>query len=333
MFYYSTILMRTTFSLLLCLIYLGSFAQELGPFRPQDQPPAPDYAQGKYWSALPFRHDAADEIPNTEQWVSDSLKNVDVFYIYPTIYRKGATWCADVNDEKLNQKIDRLPVRLQASVFNASCRVYAPRYRQGIIKCYYDTANGKPALDFAYEDVKRAFEYYLQHYNHGRPIIIASHSQGSTHALKLLHEYFDGKPLSKQLVCAYVVGMGIDDRSYHVIKPCGRAAETGCYVTWSSFKAGYDPQHSILVGRVGVNPISWTRDTAFVPASASLGSIFLSMRKRKHASSAQLHDNYLWVRTKLPFVRFFNVLHVMDYNLFWYDIRQNVADRVKAYGK
>jgi hypothetical protein len=329
--------MRSFLIALICLCATGLFSQKnnLPAFKPEDQPSAPDYTQERNWSALPFHQDNADIIPKTEQWVNDSLKDVDVFYIYPTIYRKGPTWCADVNDEKLNKKIDNLPVRFQASVFNASCRVYAPRYRQGIIKCYYDSVNGPKALDFAYQDVRRAFQYYMDHYNHGRPVIIASHSQGSNHAWRLLHEFFDGKPLSKQLVCAYVVGMGVDGSSYKVLKPCGQPVETGCYVTWSSFKQGYDPGKSVLRGAPMVNPITWTRDSAFVPATASQGSIFLKIRHKKwaHAASAQIHHDYLWVHNTLPFARSWNVLHLLDYNLFWYDIRKNVGERVKAYLK
>jgi hypothetical protein len=314
-----------------------AFSQKvnLPAFRPEDQPAAPDYTQGRYWAALPFRQDAADVIPPDEQWVSDSLKGVDVFYIYPTIYKSGKTWNEDVNDQKLNKKIDKLPVRYQACVFNASCQVYAPRYRQAILWSYYDTLNGKKALDFAYQDVRTAFQYYLDHYNHGRPIIIASHSQGSTHAWRLLREFFDGKPLGRQLVCAYVVGMGVDRHSYQVLQPCGQPTETGCYVTWSSFKEGFDPGKSVLRGAPNVNPISWTLDSALVPASASQGAIFLKIRHKKwqHATSAQIHHDYLWIRTRLPIVRAWTVLHVLDYNLFWYDIRKNVADRVKAYLK
>jgi hypothetical protein len=327
--------MRIIFLSFLCLLSVGTFSQKnhLGSFKPEDQPAAPDYTQEKYWSALPFRTDVADVIPPGEHWISDSLKDVDVFYIYPTIYSKGKTWNADINDRKLNKRIDNLPVRFQAGVFNASGRVYAPRYRQGIIDCYYDTVNGPKGLDFAYQDVRKAFQYYMEHYNHGRPIIIASHSQGSNHAWRLLREFFDGKPLSKQLVCAYVIGMGVDEKSYQVIKPCGQPTETGCYVTWSSFKDGFDPHKSVLRGAPNVNPITWTRDSAFVPATSSQGSIFLKIKhkKWKHAASAQIHHDYLWVRTTLPFVSSWNVLHLLDYNLFWYDIRKNVADRVKSY--
>lgn len=330
--------MRFLILSLFCLLSLSLFSQKnkLPPFRGEDQPAAPDYTQGKYWSALPFREDAPDVIPPAETWISDSLKDVDVFYIYPTIYTKGKTWNEDLSDEKLNKKIDRLPVKFQASVFNASCRVYAPRYRQCILQVYYDSVNRMKCMDFAYQDVRTAFQYYLDHYNHGRPIIIASHSQGSNHAIRLMHEFFDGTALNKQLVCAYVIGMGIDPTAYKVIKPCEQPLQTDCYVTWSSFKEGYDPgPKNILCGKVCVNPITWTRDPALAPASESQGSIFLKVKHKKwqHAASAQIHCDYLWVHNKLPFVRSWNTLHLMDYNLFWYDIRKNVADRVKTYLK
>ncbi len=322
-------------TLLLCLITIHATAQLPAHFDSKDQPAAPDYTVEQNWSALPYRTDAADVIPPDEKWISDSLKGVDVFYVYPTIYQKGKTWNADLANKKLNKRIDNLPVRFQAGVFNASCRVYAPRYRQGNIQCYYDSINGPMGLDFAYQDVARAFQYYLDHYNHGRPIIIASHSQGSNHSWRLLREFFDGKPLAKQLVCAYTVGMGVDTTWYKVLRPCGNATETGCYVTWSSFRTGYDPGKDVLRNPMCVNPITWQRDTALVPASASQGGIFLKIRRHRwqHAASAQIHSDYLWVKTRLPFVSGWKVLHLVDYNLYWYDIRKNVADRISAYQK
>jgi Protein of unknown function (DUF3089) len=301
-------------------------------FNANDQPSAPDYSQEKYWSALPFRQDAADVIPAGEQWVDDSLKQVDVFYIYPTVYTSGNTWNSDDNDAAQNKRVDTKPVRYQASVFNASCRVYAPRYRQAILKSFYNKEQGNQALDFAYQDVKRAFQYYLDHYNHGRPIIIASHSQGTHHARRLLKEFFDSTALKKQLVAAYVIGFAFWEDDYKNLKPCSSPAQTGCYITWASFKDGYDPGKSSLYGNVCVNPISWTRDTIAVDKSKSIGSLLLSFNHEyHHATGAQIHQGHLWVKTKLPFVRSWNNLHIADYNLFWFDIRKNVKDRVDAY--
>ena len=251
------------FFLSLAVLSCSAFAQTLPTFKDSDQPVAPDYSKEAYWSALPFRTDKADALPYGETWMEDSLKKVDVFYIYPTLYGKGKTWCADVNDKHLNKRLDRLPVKFQASVFNKVGRVYAPRYRQGIIACFSDTTgNGEAALAFAYQDVKTAFEYYLKNYNHGRPIIIASHSQGTRHSRQLLKEFFDTPAMKQKLVCAYSIGYGIFPKEYQLLKPCADSMQTQCYVTWSSFKEGYTPKSdSKLVGEVCVNPITWTLDT------------------------------------------------------------------------
>ncbi|HWB63612.1 MAG TPA: DUF3089 domain-containing protein, partial [Chitinophagales bacterium] len=318
---------KQVFSFLVLVLILNTYsisAQKVVPFNAANQPPAPDYSQEKYWSALPFRTDAADILPAGEKWAGDSLKNVDVFYIYPTVYVKGKTWNADNNNKKQNKRVDTKPVRYQASVFNASCRVYAPRYRQARLLAFYNKEEGEKALAFAYQDVKRAFEYYLAHYNHGRPIIIASHSQGTYHARRLLGEYFDTTALRKQLVAAYVIGYGFKKGQYKNLQPCNSPTQIGCYITWASFKNGYDPGNSVLCGNVCVNPITWNSDTIAIPASQSAGSMLLSFKKvYQHSTGAQVHNGYLWVKTTMPIIRHWNVMHLGDYNLFWYDIRKN----------
>ena len=111
-------------------------------------------------------------------------------------------WNADIDDVALNKKTDNTTILYQASVFNEDCRVFAPRYRQANFNAFF--TNNKvvtdKAFELAYEDIKTAFEYYLEHYNQGRPIIIASHSQGTLHAGRLLKEYFEGKPLQKKFI-------------------------------------------------------------------------------------------------------------------------------------
>ncbi len=321
-------------SLNILAFMLTALALQAQTFNAAKQPAAPDYSSETSWSALPFRLDAADKIPDDERWISDSLKDVDVFYIYPTLYMAGKTWNEDLANKKLNKSIDNKPVKYQASVFNASCRVYAPRYRQAIIKAFYEKENGDKALDFAYQDVKRAFQYYLDHYNHGRPIIIASHSQGTHHARRLLKEFFDSTALQSKLVAAYVVGYGFDESMYKSLKPCNQPTQTGCYITWASFKKGFEAPKSGLIGSVCVNPVSWTRDTVTVDRSKSMGAILLDFNKKYDgACETEIHKNYLWVNAHVPIVGSWLVLHVADYNLFWYDIRKNVHDRVQAYLK
>lgn len=330
--------------MVLLVALLAFFAQNLygqsPPFTAGAQPAAPDYADEKNWAALPFRTDAADAIPKSETWIDDSLKEADVFYIYPTIYEKGKTWNADVRDEKLNKKVDEKPVHYQASVFNESCRVYAPRYRQAVVKVFYpeksSDEDSEGALALAYSDVQRAFQYYLDHYNHHRPIIIAAHSQGSYHARKLLQEFFDTTNLRNRLIAAYVVGMSVNESWYQNLKICNNENQTGCFAGWISYKAGYMPDNKFFLGSQCVNPVSWSTDTAWVDKSQNLGTVVLHLNKKhEHVCSAKITGNrgVLWVKTKAPLLRYLKNLHIVDYNLFWYDIRANVKKRIGAFWK
>jgi hypothetical protein len=180
---------------------------------PGEIPPRPDYSNLYYWTAHPGKWDYSDSIPS---FLKNEIRDtsVDVFFLHPTTYTnnfQNANMNADVNDSILNHRTDIRTILFQASVFNGSCRVFAPRYRQAHFKAYFqlNSDQSKKAFDLAYDDLKTAFQYYLDYWNEGRPIIIAAHSQGSMHAVRVLQEFFDGKPLQKQLVCAYVVGWQI----------------------------------------------------------------------------------------------------------------------------
>ncbi|MEQ9307145.1 MAG: DUF3089 domain-containing protein, partial [Marinoscillum sp.] len=127
-------------------------------------PDPPVYSKLKYWIAHPEVDDNADLVPGKGE-LAEYQENaeVDVFFIYPTIYSKKQDkehpWFADVNDEKLNKEIATSTIKYQASVFNGSAKVYSPLYRQAHIGIYY--ADNLPlkveALEYAYEDVKEAF--------------------------------------------------------------------------------------------------------------------------------------------------------------------------------
>ncbi len=157
----------------------------------------PDYSRPDAWAALPFREDAADKTPGSLK-DRQAEARADVFYIYPTIYvGRGKLWNADVYDEQMNRKIDSSAIKYQASLFNGVGRVFSPRYRQAHLRAFYtdaDNEDAREALKLAYADVVKAFTYYLEHYNQGRPIIIAGHSQGALMSMWLLRDFFDGKP-------------------------------------------------------------------------------------------------------------------------------------------
>ena len=111
----------------------------------------------------------------------------------------------------LNAAVDAWPVRHQAAIFNGAGRVFAPRYRQAHIRVFsVEDSLSLAALKLAYSDIRAAFQHFLDHWDEGRPLIIAAHSQGSWHARWLLQEFFDGTPLQER------VGRGVHPRHGHL---------------------------------------------------------------------------------------------------------------------
>jgi hypothetical protein len=303
----------------------------------------PDYASLDYWAAHPYKKNTSDSLPRPlrSAFIKDSI--ADVFFIHPTTFvdKKDRGWNANIDNAQLNAKTDYSTILYQASVFNNQCRVFAPRYRQAHYRAFFiPEEEAKPYFDLAYQDVKAAFEYYLKNYNNGRPIIIASHSQGTVHAQRLLKEFFEGKPLMNKLICAYIIGMPLKENYFSLLKPCSNAGTTGCFVGWRTFKAGYTEPKFIANEKfksIVVNPLTWTTDNQFAAASLNMGGILKNYNKiSKHAASCIIHDNILWSSKPKFFGNIFLTkknYHIADINLFYMNIRDNVKRRISEYYK
>ena len=304
----------------------------------------PNYALDSCWAALPTRRDSADAVP-AQSGLRDEQATAaaDVFFIHPTTFYRPAAWNADLGREKLNRFTDKSTIRHQASVFNAAGRIYAPRYRQATLYSFFDeqTPNGQAALDLAYADVKVAFQYYLAHYNQGRPIIIAGHSQGTAHATRLLHDFFDNNSkLRHQLVAAYLIGFKVRPNEYQTIRPCADSLATGCFVAYNSVATGNDfpPFHSYAV----TNPLTWTLDTLIASAALNRGGVGMDFKGvDPQVTDAKIHQGLLWISPPKPggYPRFLlpgrpelrHSFHIADYGLFYMNIRQNAKARVRAW--
>ena len=318
----------------------------LSDFDKNNIPEAPNYGIIKNWAAHPEKIDKADEIPINASGIKNDQANAkaDVFFIHPTIYTKkptnGYTWNASSDDEELNSKVDESTILNQATIFNGSCRVFAPRFRQAHYSAF--TTNNKTAaknsLDLAYEDIKNSFNYYLEKHNAGRPIIIAGHSQGTVHAKRLLKEYFDGKPLQKQLVEAYLVGIATSPTEFVNIKPSLKAEEFGGFVSWNTFANEYYPPYynGLLENAFVVNPMTWSTSEEWVTKESNTGGVGLKFKFVNNAVDARVHKGLLWINKPYVKGRIFlkqKVWHAADYNLFWMNTRENVALRINQYLK
>ncbi len=302
---------------------------------------APDYSQLSNWAAHPWKWDPSDSIPRPLRLNTATDSAADVFFIHPTSFlaEDRPEWNAAINDEALNQKTDYSSILYQASAFHDHTRVFAPRYRQAHYRSFFtdDHEAAARAFDTAYADVKRAFLQYLT-LNAHRPLIIAAHSQGTLHAVRLLKEFFDGNPLAEQLVAAYLIGMPVPEKTFTSIPVCTDSTQTGCYVSWRTYRQGYID--TLFVSKENfkasvVNPLTWDTSSVYAPRNLNSGGILKKFNKlKKGVVDAQIHQNVLW--TSKP--RFFGNIflrqknyHIGDINLFYNNIRINLEQRIRHF--
>lgn len=355
---------RTVCAAVVSLLFAApACAQLLRPhteFGSENAPPAPDYAKASSWAALPESQDQADLLP---PGAKDRQKEgaADIFFVHPTTYLVGGNWNGDVGDATLDARTDSTSMRNQASIFNAAGPVYAPRYRQGILYAYLDhDEESLAARDLAYSDVLRAFEHYLEKRRNGRPFVLAGHSQGSHHVLRLLEERIAGTPLAGSLVAAYLVGVPMPadklERTLPGLPLCHSPSHTGCIVSWNTVTAGIDRTrfretwHHYPDGwekngdkpLVCVNPLSWSVDDEYAETKGTRRAVRPSLegelRRTQGPEKARCREGLLEVLPDPGFAFHSRGMrsgdyHRSDYPLFHFDLRENVLRRVEAFAR
>jgi len=319
-------------------------------------PPAPDYTQLSAWAAHPEKPGTANETP---AGVSEkSQTGVDVFFVHPTTYLSPTVGSAAFDAESLVGAGIDSTMKFQASAFNGCCRIYAPRYRQASLRAIGShTRDAYAAADLAYGDVQRAFDTFVANLK-GHPFIVASHSQGSIHALRLLQQRVIGTPLQQKLVAAYLIGAAMpQDITQLGIPICDTPDRTGCVLTWNSTNSASDRSRlddSVLWWQgkyqpmakrqqVCVNPLDWRIDSA-AAATANLGSIYSEGRNDPLAApvvgqvSAHCENGMLVVdiaqaqrKNFRDVLTLFGSYHDFDYRLFYMNIRANAIARSGAW--
>ena len=101
----------------------------------------------------------------------------------------------------------------QATAFAPYVNIYSPFHRQAdsVARAALPQSEqvkivaGAPTVDGI-----AAFDYYIKHYNHGWPFILAGHSLGSNVLANLLAQYMKKNPnVYKRMIAAYVPGYSI----------------------------------------------------------------------------------------------------------------------------
>jgi hypothetical protein len=229
-------------------------------------PPKPnDYTDPSTWLCRPGRTDActidqnatvvnADGSEHVQTWTADPNAPIDCFYVYPTVSHEPTP-----NSDMTITAAERGVVAQQVARFASQCRVYAPMYRQVTLTALRDLLSGKPvAVDrhLAYDDVRDAWKEYLAHDNQGRGVVLIGHSQGSRVLTELVKKEIDGKPIQSQIVSIILAGTALQvpvgkdvGGDFQSIPLCRSQSQTGCVITFASFRANVPPPAASFFGK------------------------------------------------------------------------------------
>ena len=321
--------------IVLAFLFNCKAAINVQEFQNKEVPEAPDYLNEENWAVLPSTYSV--DLKEFETKAIDSLR-ADVFYVYPTLNtsKEDLRWNAPIADLEQQDKVLNKVVLFQASAFITSGKLYVPYYRQAHLRSYSMLEKGgKKALLLAYSDIKKAFKVYLKKYNNGRPIIIASHSQGSTHTKFLLRDFFDDKPLQQKLIAAYIVGTVMKPNLFKTIKPMIKPNEIGGVLGWNTFKKGsYPKKKDIFKGSITSNPVTWDTVKA-TELYQHKGFLYSNKKIYKRALKVEIIDGLVWSTNPIfpmrLFMSFMKNYHVGDINLFWQDVRENAELRTRTW--
>lgn len=324
------------------------------PFQTYVPPAAPDYATDEAWLALPRLGD------NGTRPRGDG----DIFVVTPTVYSGGRDWVAPLNSAAIQSKLSRVITPNYVSPYQIAGRVFAPAYRHASLYSFMTNRDdAQLAQDFAYTDVARAFDRFVELSPPERPIILIGHGQGGLHVQRLLAEYFQSGPIADKLAAAYVIDhplpLDLFEGDLKITPLCQSEIDTGCVVAFGAFTpkqtaAATQFVSSTLVfngdnlktveGRklACVNPLLWNTSTDYAPARLHKGAVAAeglgidaSPAPATKQFGAQCADGILIIDTpKQRSLRRPRALggryKTAPFNLFYEDLRMNMVARTEA---
>lgn len=299
-----------------------------------------DYSQAAHWLSAPA-----------------PVKAVDVFYLYPTAWQKDnasrEVICRIDNPQMLQGALSAY--NRQATAFETFANVYAPYYRQadaGYTLSLPEDERARLIGGIPATDAVAAFEYYLEHYNGGRPFLLAGHSQGSNILLFLLSGYLKDHPdVYVRMIAAYVIGYPVT-ADYLADNPHLKFAEgaddLGAIISYNTqapdVEPGANPVTGDMVGLV-INPLTWTRDETLATVDQGLGSYMPDPATLEFSKVPQYADARIDIALGVllcgtadedalyPLTKGFGrgVYHSFDYPFYYFNIQANAENRAARF--
>ena len=274
---------------------------------------------------------SAPEYSDERQWyIVDREADVDVFYVTSTNVvdcpsDAGVIHFADVSVDSIRalltgemEGIDRM--------YSGNFNFFSPYYRQCSLESFISDSLVAERVPLAMDDVKRAFRYYIEHLNNGRPFVLAGFSQGAIGVVEILKSMDDSA--FARLVAAYVIGWKVTDEDLastsHIV-PAKDSDDVGVTVCFNSVRS---PQCAIPLisagNRLAINPVNWCTDgtPASLVARGDTLDVVLDTASLLLCVSGYSADDYM-----LPLIGREGNYHRLDITLYVDHLRRNIALR------
>lgn len=291
---------------------------------------------------------------NSDNWVyleTAETAAADVFFICPTVY--GGT------DDSYNMPLEDTASKeafagatnMEKGIYDEDARFFAPYYRQAGLNVYELPPEEREAyLSLAYEDIKEAFTYYLEHYNQGRPIVLAGFSQGADMSIRLLKDCFAREEVNDLLVACYAIGWRITEEEleeYPHLRFAAGETDTGVIISFNSEAESVTDSLMIPAGTrtLAINPLNWKTDSTPASREENAGACFTDysgsiVTEITHLTGAYIDPQRGALKVPdvspqeyPPVLSIFSdgIYHLYDYQFFYRNLQENVGVRIDAY--
>ena len=266
---------------------------------------------------------------DTSQWyIAFRNAEVDVFYVVSTecgdYTLDGRTMhYADTYNDSIRKLLYGEMIGVDKLLIEG-LNYFSPYYRQVTMQTYSDDSLVDARMPLAYGDVRKAFAYYLEHYNQGRPFILMGFSQGAMAVVNLLKEMDDRT--TSYLVAAYVIGYKVDDYNLN-FRPAKDSADLGVTICYNSVRDNDCAIPLLSDGnRMAINPVNWRTDAT--PATLIDPRYGDTLIVTLDTSTLLLHiDGYHRDDYMLPLIGREGNYHCLEISLFRDCLRRNITLR------
>ncbi len=209
---------------------------------------------------------------------------VDCFYLYSTISRDPGY----NSDLVASDAEEGRALKNQAARLNSVCEVWAPVYRQTTLSPASGDIGAAVDVvpDLAYQDVLDAWNTYLAQSEADRGVVLVGSSQGAALLSRLIQQEIDhDESVRGRLLSAILLGQSVMvpegkdvGGDFDNVPLCRRTGETGCVVSFASYRATAPPGSGGRFGgpSYGGQVVACTNPASLTGGQAELHGVYSS---------------------------------------------------------